>query len=238
MLRAIGLAPNPPSMNLVFLAGTLLALALGPVLYLGARARPRLFRGLDVFVMISVSALVAFEVVPGTYVDGGALSIVCLLAGALGPTLLERLGGTVEREAHLAALWLALVGLVLHAFADGAGLAPTGTDAGTALGLAVVLHSVPVGLAVWWLVAPALGVGPAIGVIVAMCAATVAGYALATGLGDLLGAQALACIQALVAGFILHVVFGRPHLDHGHHHPHGDGNAHSTPRPSHRRDAP
>jgi zinc transporter ZupT len=225
-------------MNLAFLAGTLLALALGPVLYLGARARPRLVRGLDVFVMISVSALVAFEVVPGTYVDGGLWSIACLLVGALGPTLLERMGGALKREAHLAALWLALVGLVLHAFADGAGLAPSGTDAGTALGLAVVLHSVPVGLAVWWLVAPALGVGPAVGVIAAMCLATVAGYALATGLSNLLGPQVLACIQALVAGFILHVVFGRPHLDHGHDHPHGDRDAQRTPRPSHRGDAP
>src|SRR5688572_2828069 len=106
-------------MNFVFLAGTLLALALGPVLYLAARARPRMIRGLDLFVMISVSLLVAFEVVPGTYVAGGMWSVVCLIAGALGPSLLERLAGRLRREAHLAALWLALVGLVLHAFADG-----------------------------------------------------------------------------------------------------------------------
>ena len=225
-------------MNLAFLVGTLLALALGPVLYLAARARPRMIRVLDLFVMISVTLLVAFEVVPGTYAEGGWWSVACLGIGALGPTLAERVAGTLRREAHLAALWLALVGLVLHAFADGAGLAPSGTDAGTALSLAVVLHSIPVGLAVWWLVAPALGIGPAVGVIAAMCVATVAGYALATGLGALLGPQALACIQALVAGFILHVVFGRPHLDHGHAHRHGGEDAHTTPRPSHRGDAP
>lgn len=225
-------------MNLAFLVGTLLALALGPVLYLVARARPGMVRVLDVFVMISVALLVAFEVVPGTYVDGGLWSLVWLAVGALGPTLLERAAGTLQRQAHLAALWLALVGLVLHAFADGAGLAPSGTDAGTALSLAVVLHSIPVGLAVWWLVAPALGAGPAAAVIAAMCGATVAGYALATGLGELLGPRVLACIQALVAGFILHVVFGRPHLDRGHRHRHGSEDAHSTPRPSRRRDAP
>ena len=225
-------------MNLVFLGGTLLALALGPVLYLAARARPRMIRGLDLFVMISVTLLVAFEVVPGTYADGGWWSVACLAIGALGPTLLERVAGALKREAHLAALWLALVGLVLHAFADGAGLAPSDTDAGTALGLAVVLHSVPVGLAVWWLVAPALGTGPAMGVIAAMCAATIAGFALATGLAELLGPEASARIQALVAGFILHVVYGRPHLDHGHHHRHGGEDAHTTPRPSRRGDAP
>lgn len=225
-------------MNLVFLGGTLLALALGPVLYLAARSRPRLVRGLDLFVMISVTLLVAFEVVPGTYVDGGLVSIACLFVGALGPTAMERLSGALQREAHLAALWLALIGLVLHAFADGAGLAPSDTDAGTALGLAVVLHSIPVGLAVWWLVAPALGSGPAVGMIAAMCVATLAGYRLATGLGELLGPQVLACIQALVAGFILHVVYGRRHLDHAHHHRHGDGDAHRTPRHSHGEDAP
>jgi zinc transporter ZupT len=225
-------------MNLAFLVGTLVALALGPVLYLAARARPRMVRGLDVFVMISVTLLVAFEVVPGTYADGGLWSLAFLAMGALGPSLLERAAGALKREAHLVALWLALVGLVLHAFADGAGLAPSGTDAGIALGLAVVLHSVPVGLAVWWLVAPALGVGAAAGVTVAMCVATVAGYALATGLSVLLGPLASAWMQALVAGFILHVVFGRPHLDHGHHHLHGDGDAPSTPRHSHRGDAP
>lgn len=225
-------------MNVVFLCGTLVALALGPVLYLVARSRPKIVRALDVFVMISVSLLVAFEVVPGTYVDGGLASVAFLVAGALGPTLMERIGGRIQREAHLAALWFALIGLVLHAFADGAGLAPSDNAAGTALGLAVMLHSVPVGLAVWWLVAPVLGPGAAIGVIAAMCAATVAGYGLATGLSDLLGAQALACIQALVAGFIVHVVFGRRHLDHAHDHPHGAGDARERPRHTHRGDAP
>src|SRR3546814_18717777 len=46
-----------------------------------------------------------------------------------------------------------------------------------------------------------------------MCAGTVVGYVFGPTLGAALGATGWAWFQALVAGTILHVVFGRPHID-------------------------
>jgi hypothetical protein len=181
-------------MNLLYLAGTLLALAAGPVLYGLLRSRPSLVRGLDLFVMLSISLLMGLDVIPDTYAEGGAISLAFVVVGALGPSLFERLGGRLRREAHMAALWLALAGLVLHALADGTGLAPG--PSGESLGIAVVIHSLPVGLMVWWLVAPVLGTRWAAGALLAMIVATILGYVLGAGLGEALGSRGMAWVQA------------------------------------------
>lgn len=203
-----------------FLIGTLVALAAGPVLFAAARRHPRVLAFLDRFVLVSIVALVAFEVVPGTYSAGGAWSLAFLLAGLFGPTLMERAFERAQREAHLATLALAIVGLILHALADGAVLAPGGAR-DWALPAAVVLHSVPFGMAVWWLLAPSFGPWPPVVTLAAMGAGTVLGYHYGVSLSHVAGEQAWAWFQSLVAGSILHVIFGRPHLEsggHAHHH--------------------
>jgi uncharacterized membrane protein YraQ (UPF0718 family) len=197
-----------------FLLATLLALAAGPVLYAAGRRDARALAFLDGFVLIA--GLVVLEVVPGTFLQGGAWSLAFLLAGLFGPTLLERLFRRAERATHIGALGLAVLGLVFHALADGVVLAPGGDGA---LALAVVVHSLPVGMAVWWLLAPSFGPGPPLAALLAMGAGTVAGYAFSEPLNALLSDQAWAWFQSLVAGSILHVIFGRPHL-HGAEDPH------------------
>jgi uncharacterized membrane protein YraQ (UPF0718 family) len=199
-----------------FLLATLLALAAGPVLYAAGRRDARALAFLDGFVLVSIAGLVVLEVVPGTFLQGGAWSLAFLLAGLFGPTLLERLFRRAERATHIGALGLAVLGLVFHALADGVVLAPGGDGA---LALAVVVHSLPVGMAVWWLLAPSFGPGPPLAALLAMGAGTVAGYAFSEPLNALLSDQAWAWFQSLVAGSILHVIFGRPHL-HGAEDPH------------------
>src|SRR5690349_21445314 len=158
-----------------FLLATLAALAAGPALYAAARSSARTLAFLDGFVLVSIAGLVVLEVVPGTFTEGGPWSLAFLLAGLFGPTLLERAFRQAERQAHIAALALAVVGLVFHALADGVVLAPGGgTD--WALPAAVVVHSIPVGMAVWWLLAPNFGFGPPLVALLAMGAGTVAGY--------------------------------------------------------------
>ncbi len=200
-------------MSLIFLLATVLALAAGPLLYAAAQRRAEVLAFFDGFVLMSIAGLVVMEVVPGTFSLGGPWSIAFLLAGLFGPTLLEHAFHSAQREAHIGALSLAIIGLVFHALADGAVLAP-GNSADWALPLAVVLHSVPVGMAVWLLLAPSFGVWPPLLTLLAMAAGTVAGYRYGVSLNVLLGDQAWAWFQSLVAGSILHVIFGRPHLDH------------------------
>lgn len=202
-------------MHFALLLATLAALLSGPLIYAAARRRPPLLAFLDGFVLVSIAGLVLLEVVPGAFVEGGLWSGGFLLLGLLGPTLLEHLLSRVRRGAHIAALALAIFGLVLHSLADGAALSPLADEAvhHDALALAVAIHSIPVGLVVWWLMVPVFGpLLPALA-IGAMCAGTVAGYVWGITLNQVLGLQAWAWFQALVAGSILHVVFGRPHLD-------------------------
>lgn len=200
-------------MNLVLLSATLLALLCGPLLYAGARQRPNLLAFLDGFVLVAISGLVVLEVLPDTIAAGGAWSLGFLVLGALGPSLFEHQLHHA-RQAHVAALALAVAGLVLHSVGDGTALAPqNGDDPQIALALAIAVHSVPVGLVVWWLLYPVFGALLPSLAIGAMCAGTITGYVFAGELSAWLGAIGWAWLQALVAGSILHVVFGRPHLE-------------------------
>lgn len=201
-------------MHLALLLATLAALLSGPLLYACARTRPPLLALLDGFLLVSISGLVLLEAVPGTFSSGGAISVVFLLLGLLGPSALEHWLRRAQREAHLATLLLALLGLLVHSVGDGIALSSGGDlGEGLALPLAVALHSVPVGLVVWWLLFPVFGAAPPSLAIAGMCLATVAGFLFGPALGAQLGHSGWAWFQALVAGSILHVVFGRPHLD-------------------------
>jgi zinc transporter ZupT len=213
--------PGLPHQTLLPLIATLAALMCGPLLYLLAHPRPALLAFLDGFVLVSIAGLVLLEVVPGAYGDGGAWSLGFLALGAIGPTLVEQGLERARREAHLATLALAVIGLVLHSLGDGAALAPVGdgsTHAGhghahEALAIAIVVHSVPVGLVVWWIMAPVFGRGLPTITLALMGSGTLVGYLFGLELNQVLGARAFAWFQALVAGSILHVVFGRPHLE-------------------------
>lgn len=208
-------------MTLLPLIATLAALMCGPLLYVLAHPRPALLAFLDGFVLVSIAGLVLLEVVPGAYGEGGAWSLAFLALGAVGPTLVEHGLQRARREAHLATLALAVVGLVLHSLGDGAALAPVHAQAlhaghghaHEALAIAIVVHSVPVGLVVWWVMAPVFGRGLPAATLGLMVAGTLAGYLFGLELNAVLGARAFAWFQALVAGSILHVVFGRPHLE-------------------------
>ncbi|NGY03684.1 hypothetical protein [Solimonas terrae] len=207
-------------MHFALLLATLAALLSGPLLYGWAQRRSAVLAFLDGFLFVSIFGLVLIEAVPGTFSAGGRWSALFLVTGLLGPTLLENWLSRARREAHLVALLLAMLGLVVHSLGDGVALS-AGGDAhiAIALPLAVALHSVPVGLMVWWLLFPVFGRWPPLLAILAMCAGTIAGFRYGPALGALLGATGWAWFQALVAGTILHVVFGRPHIDPDAHHP-------------------
>lgn len=204
-------------MNLSLLIATFAALLSGPLLYSLAQQHPRIVGWLDRFVLLSVVGLVLIEVVPEAYAQAGAWSLAFLGLGLLGPTALEHLLTRARREAHIVALILAIAGLMLHSFGDGAALSPANGQGHIALALAVAIHSVPVGLLVWWLMFPVFGkVLPAL-TLAAMCGCTLAGYLFGMQAAQNIDVRYWALFQALVAGSILHVAFGRRHV---HVHPH------------------
>ena len=188
--------------TLLLSIATLLA---GPILFwLSAGSRLAL-SGLDGLVRIAVGGLLILHILPHAWFEAGWIVFPALLSGLFLPELLDRRLLGHQGRVHRTETILALAGLALHAFIDGAALASN-----TILASAVILHRLPVGLAVWWLVKPAFGTYAAVGAIVGMCIFTVLGSSAGEALLPLLPATSIQIFEALMAGALLHVVIGHP----------------------------
>ena len=194
------------------LAGSLLAPVAGALLYGWLHHRPYGVRLVDGFMYVAVPALVLWQVVPHVWAGHGLLAIGFFALGLGIPALIERISHRLAPHTDNLALLAGLSGLSLHAFLEGAALVSKG---GLHIGLAVILHRIPVGLTVWWLLRPRHGFGGASIGIAAIFAATVAGYAVgARFFGDSHSGAGL--YQAFVGGSLLHVVFHQSRHDHSH----------------------
>lgn len=197
-----------------FLVASVAVLLVGPLTYALAARATVAFKFLDLIVIISVGGLLILHILPEIFIEVGWLAAIPLLAGLLGPALLERAAVGLEREAHIILLALVLVGLAFHALLDGIALAlPThsthGAGADPSLPLVVVLHRIPVSLLIWWLVRPRWGALAAWLVLAIEGSGAVAGYSAAYALAAHVHGPWSGGLQALVAGSILHVLVDR-----------------------------
>lgn len=198
---------------MTLLIASLLSFALAPWLY-GFLHRWRTVHNLlDTILILIVAGIVLVEVLWGSYQDIGWLGPLIGIAGLAVPSLIEQVFSKLARPAHTITAILGLIALILHSLMDGATLAVADQEW---LGLAVMLHQLPFGLAVWWLVQHARGRHFAIAVLAAMSLATIAGFALTVQILPLLNASAGVVLQAFLAGSLLHVLIHRrkPHHDH------------------------
>ena len=74
------------------------------------------------------------------------------------------------------------------------------------LAFGVILHRIPVGMAIWWTVRPKLGSAVAVGALAIIAIATSAAYLLGDPVIELMEGNAVAYFQAFVAGTLLHVI--------------------------------
>ncbi len=190
---------------------SILALGAGPLLFrLSGRSRAAT-AGLDGFVRVAVGGLLLIHVMPEAWQLGGAASGLAFLIGMLFPLLLHRMMSGEHGRGFAAELLLALAALALHAFLDGAALIEheqTGSFTTRMLALAVVLHRLPVGVAVWWLVRPRSGRGMAWTVLGALALATLLGSFFSVELLADAPSAALGAFEAFMSGALLHVVVG------------------------------
>lgn len=223
---------------MIFFVTSLLALFLAPLIYHVVRERQNVLTLLDGFIFTSMSGLILLVIVPGELAEaGGWWIVIFLLLGLMGPTLLEKNFRRASRSSHNLALVMAMIFLAVHAVVDGAALVDSGDTLESVhdhshhdhLSSAILLHRLPVGLTVWWLLRPQYGAKIAIGVLSGMALSTAVGYGWGHALIERLSGQGMAWFQALVAGSLLHVVFHRPHVggesgchDHSHSHGHAD----------------
>ena len=195
------------------LAAAIVAPAIGALLYGWLHNRPATVRVLDRFMYLAVPALVAWQVVPHAWAEYGLLTFLVMALGVATPNLIERVSRALAPHTDNIAILGGLTGLGLHAFLEGAALTPEGAS----VTAAVVLHRMPVGLVIWWMLRPRHGfVGGAVG-ITGIGVATLVGYAAGA---ELLHGSGVELYQAFVGGSLLHVVFHQSRHDHHHNHHH------------------
>jgi hypothetical protein len=186
-----------------------IALILGPIVYsIGqdyAIAR-RVFHGL---VVLTIAVIIGFHIIPEAIKHGGSMAVVVIILGIAFPLLFERLFRKATDTAHLVIVAIAASGLLIHAIVDGVALLP---ESGTGLRHAIVLHRLPVGMALWWAVRPSYGVSITVTMFALIFLATAAGYFVGETIIEVAEAKTLAMLQAFVSGSLIHVVaFGVKH---------------------------
>ena len=80
------------------------------------------------------------------------------------------------------------------------------------LALGVILHRLPVGMAIWWSVRPQFGLRIALAVFAVLIIATGASYSFAAEILQMAETSSIAYFQSFVAGSLVHIVaFGINH---------------------------
>ena len=222
-------------MNLLIIG--ILALGIGPLLIHFLGDRREVTSTLDGFVLVVIGGLVFLEILPEGVAYGGWPALCAAGVGLLIPTFGERILHTDLRKTHKVVLVLGILAFTLHVFLDGVVLAggdphhdlhtqEEGAHAVArsqeALKLGVILHRVPVGIGIWWIMRGAFGIRMAVLLLMAVAGATVAGFFAAGSLYGSLHGRGTAILQSLLAGSLLHVVL--------HTHSHGEK---SKPRDAH-----
>lgn len=195
--------------ELSLLALSLVALALAPLLHALGSSHRAFRRALHLTVVAAVAGLVLLHVLPECVERCGPWALASAGVGLLLPLLFEH----GPMKAKVSGRWLvglAVVGIGLHAFADGAaiviadGHGHPGHGHEHAMGMAVVLHRLPVAMGLWAL----LHRRPrrAGGALAFIGLATLAGFGVGHHAAPLLGGSLLALVQAFIGGLLLHVL--------------------------------
>ncbi len=186
----------------------IVALVLGPVLYVSATHRKWILPSLDAFVMVSILGLIGLHAVPEAFEVLGWVALPLIAAGFLLPTAIERSTDISHKGVHRFALALAIAGLAVHTMLDGFALsaATPGDKGSTELAFAVVLHRLPMGMFIWTVPRALFGRKGAIWLLILIVLATTLGYGLGAQFLETLDKAWLFSFQAIVAGSLLHVV--------------------------------
>ena len=215
---------------------SLFALALGPLLYGAVQKMDFVRSTLDGLLFVTIAGIVIVHIVPDVYSVAGWTTLAFLVAGVVLAFLVERQPALGEGDRYRWIILLGALGLVIHAAMDGIALLPGdhlhGAEADALgdldddhehdhegelaaglegvlsnhLAFGVILHRIPVGMAIWWAVRPRLGSAVAIGALAIIAVSTSAAYLLGEPVIALMEADSVAYFQAFVAGTLLHVI--------------------------------
>ena len=110
-------------------------------------------------------------------------------------------------------MYLGVFGLLLHTVTDGGALVLASNPGNShLLALGIILHRLPIGIAIWWLLKPQVGTRNAAIVLAVMMLTTACGYAMGQHWLSNLSLDNTVYLQAFVTGSIMHVVLHQPHV--------------------------
>lgn len=171
------------------LLATLAALAAAPLL--DRALPPAVLRRADVLLRVVVVALLLVDVLPGAMQAAGAWALGAAAGGLLTAVVAHRAGLDADTAGRAG-----VVALAIHGVADGVALA---VGHHSALGAAVVLHTLPLSLVTWRVGRAAVGAGFATRLLVAAGTGTVLGYAFFVPVAG----SVLSLLQAASVGLLL-----------------------------------
>ncbi|WP_220754056.1 MULTISPECIES: urease accessory protein UreE [Shewanella] len=200
---------------MLYLVASCIALLFGPLCYRYFSSGSGLHKGLDGFIFVSLGGLVLIHILPELLEHGGILTLFFVVLGLWGPTASERLFHRYSDITHNVTLTLGIGGLLLHTITDGGAMVLAQQEGNSILlALGVVMHRLPVGVAIWWLLKPQVGTRWASAVLAAMMILTGVGYFTGEQLLQHISIDNTVYLQAFVTGSILHVVLHQPHGNH------------------------
>ena len=201
--------------SMLYLIASFVALLAGPLCYRYLATSDGLQKGLDGFIFVSLGGLVLIHILPELIEHGGWLSLLFIVIGIWGPSASEKLFHRYSDITHKVTLYLGVFGLLLHTLTDGGALVLASRPENShLLALGIILHRLPVGIAIWWLLKPQVGTRIAASVIAIMMLMTATGYAMGQHWLSSLSLDNTVYLQAFVTGSILHVVLHQPHVEH------------------------
>ena len=185
-----------------FLLSTIALLA-GPFVCLLGRQNQAAERAIDVLIIVAIAWIIGVHIVPEAFKVAGATALLLLALGMAFPYALRRIFHLASSAMHIALLLIAALALVLHAMIDGIALLP-GND--EQLGIAVILHRLPVGMAIWWTFRPVIGAKAAVASFVLIISATALTYYFGGAIIEIAESRMLALFQVFVAGSLADMV--------------------------------
>lgn len=202
----------------MILFASIVALFIGPLLFNLTTRKSNMLDLFDGFIFVVIGGLVIFHILPETVSEAGIWSILFVVLGLFGPTIAESLFHKAASITHKTTLMIGVTGLVLHSLTDGTALTEDPNFTQLTLIIAVVVHRLPVGLTIWWLLRPHFGKAIALSVLGLMSVGTITGSYYGNVWLPQLDSSIVALIESFIAGSVLHVVFHRPYAEHHHSH--------------------
>jgi len=199
---------------------SLITLFAGPLLFQWVASAHPLARTLDRIIVVVLVLLVALLLIPDIIEPLGWWALAALVLGYLLPSLLEKVIRRAAETLHLLSLYVALLGLLLHAVLDGAGLAESELQSSGSLAAAIILHRFGMGLTLWLIMQPVFGNRVAWATLFAMAAATILGFEFSERLLPYADDTLIAAVQGVIVGTIIHSLVHREHVRAGHQHDH------------------